>query len=112
MFMSLLTGSWSLSNAWSKAKDSVNKLVKKDEAPEPEGMGPSARLVVGVCSFYPVGTSILDDGVAPQCGYLVAAAICLTVCLRLAAWGVHACAVKLVVTNDIAVAAHPSWCPF
>lgn len=32
------TGSWSLSNAWSKAKESVNKLVNKDEsAPAPEG---------------------------------------------------------------------------
>lgn len=31
-------GSWSLSNAWSKAKESVNKLVNKDDsAPTPEG---------------------------------------------------------------------------
>jgi hypothetical protein len=44
------TGSWSLSNAWSKAKESVNKLVSKDDsAPTPEGKA-SRTLLAGAHS--------------------------------------------------------------
>lgn len=39
-FVHAFVGSWSLSGALSKARDSVNKLVKKadDAAPAPDGM--------------------------------------------------------------------------
>jgi len=56
-FVHVFAGSWSLSGALSKARDSVNKLVKKadDAAPAPDGMSEivtgASHLCAGIASL-------------------------------------------------------------